>query len=479
MADDEKVRADDKIKPVGQSPTTSNPQRTTEVDSAYSRFSTGEKWFIVCFTAFVGLFSPLTANIYFPAIPTISQAFNKSTELINLTVTMYMVLQGVAPMLWGPVSDHVGRRPISAACLLILSLSCVGLALVPTKDYWLLMVLRCLQATGSASTIAIERGGFFGVFTIGPMIGPAIGPVIGGVLSQHLGWRSIFWFLCIAASICFTLHSIVDSSRSGLLLIYKPVIPIIGRNNSSNKTVSPPRPKVPKNPFRIFLNPDIDVLLLVTALICAVFYGVLATISTLFVTTYPFLNETTIGLCFLGLGGGMAIGSSVNGHLLDAEYQRFKRLAEALQSDTTSPIDLNREESFPLEKARLRLVPYFVVLMSAVCAGYGWCIEKTVNIAGPLILQFVGKHCGICQHLDHDTCSTLMIDLLPGQSSSVTACNNLIRCTLIGWTYVLLCGMGLLSVPLIYLAIHIGPRYRIKRQRQRELEIALVNKGPE
>jgi MFS family permease len=58
-------------------------------------------------------------------------------------------------MFWGPISDHVGRRPISAVCLLILSLSCVGLALVPTSDYWLLMLLRCLQASGSASTIAI------------------------------------------------------------------------------------------------------------------------------------------------------------------------------------------------------------------------------------------------------------------------------------------------------------------------------------
>ena len=40
-------------------------------------------------------YSPFTANIYFPAIPVISTAFNKSVELINLTVTMYMVMQGL------------------------------------------------------------------------------------------------------------------------------------------------------------------------------------------------------------------------------------------------------------------------------------------------------------------------------------------------------------------------------------------------
>jgi MFS family permease len=85
------------------------------------------------------------------------------------------------------------------ACLAILSLSCVGLALVPTSAYWLLMLLRCLQATGSASTITLgnltkqrqidwtlmmtsgagivgdiatpaERGGFFGLFGLGPLV---------------------------------------------------------------------------------------------------------------------------------------------------------------------------------------------------------------------------------------------------------------------------------------------------------------------
>ena len=58
-------------------------------------------------------------------------------------------------MVWGTISDYFGRRPTTAACLLVLSLSCIGLALVPTSAYWLLMVLRCLQAAGSASTLAI------------------------------------------------------------------------------------------------------------------------------------------------------------------------------------------------------------------------------------------------------------------------------------------------------------------------------------
>ena len=42
-------------------------------------------------------------------------------------------------------------------CMVVLCGACVGLALVPTNAYWLLMVLRCLQAAGSASTIALGK----------------------------------------------------------------------------------------------------------------------------------------------------------------------------------------------------------------------------------------------------------------------------------------------------------------------------------
>lgn len=68
---------------------------------------------------------------------------------------MSLITYIIAPMFWGTLSDRWGRRPMFLACMLVLTLACVGLALTPTDAYWLLMLLRCLQAAGSASTVAL------------------------------------------------------------------------------------------------------------------------------------------------------------------------------------------------------------------------------------------------------------------------------------------------------------------------------------
>ena len=58
-------------------------------------------------------------------------------------------------MFWGTLSDYIGRRPNFFACLLVLCVVSIALALIPTSAYWLLLLLRCIQAAGSASTIAL------------------------------------------------------------------------------------------------------------------------------------------------------------------------------------------------------------------------------------------------------------------------------------------------------------------------------------
>ncbi|KAJ7762584.1 MFS general substrate transporter [Mycena metata] len=466
----------------------------------HSIYTAREKWCIVALIAFGGLFSPLSSNIYFPVIPTLSEVFHKSIELINLTVTMYIVFQGLAPMFWGTLADSYGRRLMFIACLLLLAISCIGLALVPTNDYWLLLFLRCFQAAGSASTIALgagvigdisepaERAGFFGVYNIGPLVGPAIGPVLGGVLADKLGWRSIFWFLCIASAACAvvlilllpeTLRALVGNGSippPGPPLIARPLLPLIGRRRKNpTQAPLPSRPHKPfRNPLRLLLNLDILILLFFNGVICAVFYGVNASISTIFHETYPQLGETELGLCFLAIGGGMLIGSAGSGKLLDWDYQRVKR---SILAETSEKSEQNY--AFPIEQARMRLMPILVAFYIASCTGYGWCIEKKVSLAGPLIL-LIGV--GIFSMAVMNATQTLILDLVPGQGSSVTACNNLVRCALsatmvaciqliltplgVGWTYTLLSGMCVAASPLIYVVMRIGPGCRAKRRRR-------------
>ena len=104
-----------------------------------------------------------------------------------------------------------GRR-IAYICTFIVFLgACVGLA--NTENYVTLLVLRCLQSTGSASTIAIgsgvigdittpsDRGGYMGIFQAGLLTPVAVGPIIGGALAGSLGWKAIFWFLTIYSAI--------------------------------------------------------------------------------------------------------------------------------------------------------------------------------------------------------------------------------------------------------------------------------------
>jgi hypothetical protein len=107
----------------GMLPTSSSPSQVSapEEEQRYSIYTRSEKWFIVAIVAAAGLcrrvppsspdsprwdpgswqvapniacYSPLPANIYFPAIPVMAQAFSTSQEVINQTVTAYLVMQG-------------------------------------------------------------------------------------------------------------------------------------------------------------------------------------------------------------------------------------------------------------------------------------------------------------------------------------------------------------------------------------------------
>jgi MFS family permease len=155
----------------------------------YSVFSPRTKrWIVVmnCISAFI---SPITANVYFPAIPTLAHDLGVGVDKINLTLTTYMIFQALAPTLFGDFGDIAGRRPAFIIAFTIYLGANIGLAL--QRNYAALLVLRMLQSGGSSGTIALvyavvaditpssERGKWMGIVGAGITIGPAIGPVIG------------------------------------------------------------------------------------------------------------------------------------------------------------------------------------------------------------------------------------------------------------------------------------------------------------
>jgi len=71
-----------------------------------------------------------------------------SIELINLSITTYMIVSGIAPAIIGNLSDTVGRRPIYLGTMFIYLAANIGLAL--QDSYPALLILRMLQSLGSS-----------------------------------------------------------------------------------------------------------------------------------------------------------------------------------------------------------------------------------------------------------------------------------------------------------------------------------------
>jgi MFS family permease len=114
----------------------------------YSVFSKWEKNLVSFLIAFASMFSPLSSFIYYPAITSMATDLHVSIELINLSITTYMIVSGIAPAIIGNLSDTVGRRPIYLGTMFIYLAANIGLAL--QDSYPALLILRMLQSLGSS-----------------------------------------------------------------------------------------------------------------------------------------------------------------------------------------------------------------------------------------------------------------------------------------------------------------------------------------
>ena len=175
----------------------------------YSSFNDRQKALLTYAASVSAIFSGLSSFIYYPAVTALAHDLHKSIASINLSITVYLVMAGLAPSILGDLADKIGRRPVSLIALTLYF--CANLGLAVQKDYVALLALRCLQSAGASSTYAIaygiisdistpaERGSYMGILMGLTNAAPSLGPVLGGLLAEKLTWHWIFWILCIVS----------------------------------------------------------------------------------------------------------------------------------------------------------------------------------------------------------------------------------------------------------------------------------------
>jgi DHA1 family bicyclomycin/chloramphenicol resistance-like MFS transporter len=184
---------------------------------------------LIVLIALLSAFVPLSTDLYLPALPGMSEQFQVPVDQINLTLTLFFVFYSLGTLVWGPLSDRYGRKPI-----LLTGLSVYLLASALCAVAWnvqTLILFRVLQAAGGSAAGAVatamvkdvysgrQRESVLAVVQSMVLISPAVAPMLGAFLLNVTSWRGVFWTLAgigaLALIGCLALQETVQVRSTG------------------------------------------------------------------------------------------------------------------------------------------------------------------------------------------------------------------------------------------------------------------------
>ncbi len=149
----------------------------------------------------------LGMHIIIPALPATARALDMSIGTAQLTITLYLVGLAIGQLLYGPMSDRFGRRPVLLAGLSLFTVASIVTALAPNAT--ILIAARILQSLGGCAGLVLGRAavrdgatadkaaGQLALLTLVMALVPAIAPAIGGYLTAYIQWRASYGLLAV------------------------------------------------------------------------------------------------------------------------------------------------------------------------------------------------------------------------------------------------------------------------------------------
>lgn len=460
-----------------------------EDEKPQSIFETWEKYVIAMLGGLAGFWSSISSPIFVPVLSEIQDAFHVSESLVNITIVVYSIFQGVGPLVFSNLADSVGRRPIVLACLL--SYIIANCLLAVNKTFAGLTALRCVQAFCISSTISLgsgiasdittraERASFIGLTTGLALLGQAFGAFVGGMISSAFGWRAIFWFLAMSSGctliIIFmllpeTAASIVGTQASGqptkfrgimvapvmrLKYLARRLDPVVLYNKRDPYDDLPAKPKFNiLKPLEVLKQKEAILVLIPASLCYSLWLMMLTTLSHALTKQYGFSLDR-VALSYIPCGIGGLLGSLSVGKLLDYSYHKYMMNS--------------RKEGITFSVLKSRLIVSILpsVLFVLATLLFAWTLHQNGPVSLAIIASCVIAYGAMCWLT---ISSTVIVDLRPTEASGSCAVVNLTRCWCaavfvsilsymenmgIGWCYTLMAAIcGISSLCVVYLYNH-------------------------
>ena len=145
---------------------------------------------------------PLTTDMYLPSLPDIARQLGASSAQVQLTISAYLIGFAAGQIIYGPMSDRHGRKPVLIGAIALYCVASLACALSTSIE--MLIVARAFQALGGSGGIVLTRAIVRDIYSgahagrelsvIGSVmaLAPVLAPIVGGLIQTAFGWRATF-----------------------------------------------------------------------------------------------------------------------------------------------------------------------------------------------------------------------------------------------------------------------------------------------